>query len=149
MLVMDQKGQINILLVESCSERSSSIRQVLSDSGIPGRLHTVGDIIETLAYIRQDTPYAGAPRPDLVLFGRCLEIDCGGELLDEIRQNPRLKGLRLIALTETALTHESGEKQSVGTDRCHVEQVDLSQLVRVIDDVEADSFVTAHEVNGW
>ena len=48
---------VNILLVEDCPEQARHVRDALIRGKFKNRLHTVGDSIEAMAYLRRQTPY--------------------------------------------------------------------------------------------
>jgi len=119
---------MNILLVESDAARLNRVRQVLIDGGIAARLHTVGDAIETVAYLQRDVPYSAAPRPNLVLLGPSLRSVCVCDVLSEIRRIPPLHRIQVLGLKDERPEPGPGTSGPMTVCCCEVNQVDVLQL---------------------
>ena len=134
---------MNILLIENSAKRSYVVRQVLLVSGLVSRLHTVGDMVEALAYLRHETPYCDAPRPDCVLFGENHSDSRGCELVDTIRDIPQLSMVRFFALRDTWSGPIDHEHDATTLDCCDIRLVELSRLVQTLNELDEDPSDTA------
>jgi len=55
--------------------------------------------MEALAFLRRATPYAHAPRPDVILLDLNLPRKNGREVLDEIKADATLRCIPVVVLT--------------------------------------------------
>lgn len=118
-------AQVDILLVESCPERSRQVKDILVMAGVEGRLHRVGNVSEAIAYLRQDMPYFAAPTPNSVLIGELISQDGCCDLAGELRRNPRLGCTRLFDLD-----FEGTEPPGCASGECcAIKRVSLAGLV--------------------
>jgi CheY-like chemotaxis protein len=88
-----------ILLVEDNADDVWMIRRAFRDSKLPCHIHTVGDGEEATDFLQQRAQYVGAPQPDLVLLDLSLPKKGGGQVLSEIKADPRLRHIPVIILT--------------------------------------------------
>jgi CheY-like chemotaxis protein len=62
-------------------------------------MHHVHDGVEALAFLHREGPYAGRPRPDLILLDLNLPRMDGREVLAAIKRDEDLKRIPVIILT--------------------------------------------------
>lgn len=91
--------QAEILLVEDSRADALIAREAFAEFQITETLHVVEDGLQALAYLRQEDPYASAPRPDLILLDLNLPRKTGREVLAEIKADQTLKTIPVIILT--------------------------------------------------
>lgn len=139
MVDIDKNERLHILLVEHCSERSSLIKQILDDADVECRLHRVADLMEALAYLREDMPYFNAPRPDFVILGQSQEHICCCELLLEVRRNPRFAGLQTLGVKDGWWQRLPPNKAPVPFACCDIERVTVARLGETVRDMEPAS----------
>ena len=87
---------LNVLLVDGKPSTSSGVWKALARAGVGGRVHTVGDHCEALAYLRKDRPYLTAPLPDIVVFGEPRPEDCQCDVARELENNAELARVALL-----------------------------------------------------
>lgn len=138
MIEIDQNERLHILLVEHSSERSHLIRQMLDDGQIGYRLHRVADLMEALAYLREDMPYFNAPRPDFVILGQSHMYICCCELLAEVRRKARFAGLKTIGIRDSWWQRLHPDKP-VSFSCCNLERVKAERLPETIKKLEGGS----------
>lgn len=90
---------INILLVEDSPTDAMMTREALIDGRLLNNLSHVENGVEAMAYLRGEGPWAGAPRPDLVLLDWNLPRMSGEEVLQAIREDPALTSLPVVVLS--------------------------------------------------
>jgi CheY-like chemotaxis protein len=90
---------MHVLLVEDSPTDVLMTREAMAGCGLPVQLHTVEDGVEAMQFLRQEGPYAGAPRPCLVLLDLNLPRKNGKEVLAEVRADPKLGCLPVVVLT--------------------------------------------------
>lgn len=74
----------------------------LAQARVLNNLHTVPDCAEALEFLRREGKYLAAPRTDLLLFDVSLPGAGAGELLRELRSDPRLQAIPVIGLVDGA-----------------------------------------------
>ena len=89
----------NILLVEDNPGDVRLTREALKESKVLNNLSVVGDGVEALAFLRREGKYADAIRPDLILLDLNLPKKNGREVLEEIKQDSKLKRIPVVILT--------------------------------------------------
>jgi chemotaxis family two-component system response regulator Rcp1 len=88
-----------ILLVEDNPDDVELTRIAMSDAGIDAELAVVADGREALSFLRQEPPFVGAARPDLVLLDLNLPQLDGRELLRIVKADPALSSIPIVVLT--------------------------------------------------
>ena len=97
---MEQMGKpVQMLLVEDNPGDVRLMKETIQDAKIVVNLHTVGDGVEAMAFLRHEGKYTSAPRPDLILLDLNLPKKDGREVLAEIKQDPDLKRIPVVILT--------------------------------------------------
>ena len=131
------KERLHILLVEHESERANLVKQALDDAELEYRLHRVADLVEAVAYLRENMPYFNAPRPDFVILGQSQEHICCCELLAEIRRGSRFAGLQTIGIKDLWWQRLPPHKAPVPYACCDVERVKVSHVGDSVRELEA------------
>lgn len=85
---------MRILLVEDISADAILLREALQDAGLGSDLQLARDGREAL-----DILHSGAPLPQLVLLDLNLPRVSGQQVLDNIREDPRLASLPVVVLS--------------------------------------------------
>lgn len=99
---------VEILLVEDQLDDVQRTRDALIEQKIANNLHVVASGDAALAFLRGDGEYTSAPSPDLVLLSLDLPEEKGGKVLREVRRDPKLRDIPVVALTQG-----SGERMEV------------------------------------
>ncbi|MEO5336159.1 MAG: response regulator [Magnetospirillum sp. WYHS-4] len=102
---MDAKRDIEVLLVEDNAGDARLVEEAFREWRMVNRLHRVIDGVEAMAFLRGEPPYAGMPKPDLVLLDLNLPRKDGREVLLEMKSDPVLRSIPVVALT-TSTDHE-------------------------------------------
>ena len=93
---------MEILLAEDSPADAELIRGAFEENRFAVNLHHVMDGVEALDYLRRQTPYEQAARPDLLLLDLNMPRKDGREVLAEIKADETLKTLPVIVLTTSA-----------------------------------------------
>lgn len=139
MVDVDKSERLHILLVEHSSERADLIMKSLDDAQMDCRIHRVADLIEAMAYLREDMPYFNAPRPDFVILGQSQEHICCCELLAEVRRNGRFAGLQTIGVKDPWWQRLPPNKAPMPFACCDINRVKVVQLGETVRDMESNS----------
>jgi CheY-like chemotaxis protein/sRNA-binding carbon storage regulator CsrA len=116
------KSQPRALLVEDNAQERELLAGYLRLCGY--EVDTVGDGIEALEYLDEHS------RPDVILLDMQMPRMSGQQMVSKIRQNPRFRDLKLIAVTgadrDVFGTSDAGER---GVDRWYSKPLNPSQFV--------------------
>lgn len=99
MNIPDHIKPIEILLVEDSPSDALLTRRALEGGKMLNRLHIVEDGVKAVAFLRQQPPYAAAPRPQLILLDLNMPRKDGREVLAEIKADDDLKVIPVVVLT--------------------------------------------------
>ena len=139
MVDIDKNEPLHILLVEHSAERSELVKQSLQDAGIECRMHRVADLMEAIAYLREDMPYFNAPRPDFVILGQSQEHICCCELLAEVQNNRRFAAVQTIGIKDSWWQRLPSGKAPIPFACCDINRVKIAQLGTTIVELEPGS----------
>jgi CheY-like chemotaxis protein len=91
--------RIRMLLVEDNDDDVVFIREAFNGGGRINVEQIVQDGDEALAYLRGEEPYHNMPTPDLILLDLRMPKKDGFQVLEEIKQDARLKHIPVVVLT--------------------------------------------------
>jgi two-component system response regulator len=131
-----QYRAVEILLVEDNPGDVYLIREALRDSKIHNALHVAEDGEEAMAYLMRQGDYTEVHRPDLVLLDLNLPKKDGYEVLNEIKNDEKLKDIPVVILT-TSHTEEDILKSYRLHANCYITKpVDFNQFIKVVRSIE-------------
>jgi CheY-like chemotaxis protein len=90
---------LQILVVDDDDADALMISEALNSTDTSATVERVADGREALEYLRQEGPYAGAARPDLILLDLNMPRMDGRETLAAIKSDERLKAIPVVILT--------------------------------------------------
>jgi two-component system response regulator len=127
---------VEILLVEDDVGDIDLTKEALEESKLQVSLNVVRDGVEAIAYLRREGEYAQAPRPDLILLDLNLPRLNGREVLQEIKNDDKLKLIPIVVLT-TSDTHEDIRSSYDLGANCYINKPlgmdEFMQIVRAIE----------------
>jgi len=101
----------NILVAEDDPDDRLFVKQALKETGFTGNLHFVNDGLELMKYLdfsRCQENTEASPRPDLILLDlNMLGKTSGLEALQDIKSEPDLNGIKIVAMTGSEMLHEA------------------------------------------
>jgi CheY-like chemotaxis protein len=127
---IDGVSALELLLVEDDPGDVTITKEALEDSKLLINLHVVTDGEGAVQFLRQEAPYEGVPRPDLVLLDLNLPRLSGREVLQIVKSDPDLRRIPIVILTT------SNAEEDV------LRSYDLHANAYVTKPVGFDSFVT-------
>jgi len=127
---------IDILLVEDSPSDALLTKRALGDARLINRLHIVEDGVQAIAFLRNQDPYADAPRPQLILLDLNLPRKDGREVLSEIKADEDLRVIPVIVLT-TSKSEEDILKSYKLHANCYIAKpVDFTSFADAIASIE-------------
>jgi chemotaxis family two-component system response regulator Rcp1 len=128
---------IEILLVEDNPADVRMMREALFLAEIRHNLTVVTDGEEALTYLNRQYPYAGSPRPDIVVLDIKLPRVSGHEVLEGIRKNPELQTLPVMMLTSSYSTQDRSTSERLLATHYVTKPVGLNMLAGEIKIINA------------
>jgi len=127
---------IEILLVEDNPGDVELTREALHDSKVHMNLSVVSDGVEALAFLRRQTRYADAPRPDLILLDLNLPRKDGRGVLAEIKADPELRQIPVVILTSSQAEQDILRAYELHANCYVTKPVDLDQFITIVRSIE-------------
>ncbi|MFK8182680.1 MAG: response regulator [Phormidesmis sp.] len=123
---------VEILLVEDDIGDVELTREALVDSKLSVNLHVVKDGVEAMDFLRRTGKFTAAISPDLVLLDLNLPRKDGREVLQGIKDDPRLKRLPVIVLTTSDTEEDIVRSYNLGVN-CYVQKpVGMEEFIRIV-----------------
>jgi CheY-like chemotaxis protein len=127
---------IDILLVEDNPGDIRLTKEVLKEGKISNTLNVVTDGEEALMYLMKEGKYSNAQSPDLILLDLNLPKIDGRQVLEQIKNHPKLKIIPVIVLT-TSEAEQDVLKMYENHANCYITKpVDFEQFISVIRTIE-------------
>jgi chemotaxis family two-component system response regulator Rcp1 len=127
---------IEILLVEDNPGDARLTREALRDAKVRNNLHVAPDGVEALAFLRRQGKHAAVPKPDLILLDLNLPKKDGREVLEEIKQDDRLRHIPVVILTTSQAERDIAESYRLRANAYVTKPVDLEQFLKVVQSIE-------------
>jgi chemotaxis family two-component system response regulator Rcp1 len=127
---------IEILLVEDNPGDVRLTREALRDGKVGNRLHVAMDGVEAMAFLRKEGAHADAPTADLVLLDLNLPRKSGREVLEEIKQDEKLKHIPVVILTSSQAEQDVLASYRLNANAFVTKPVDLEQFLKVVQSIE-------------
>jgi CheY-like chemotaxis protein len=138
---------IEILLVEDNPGDVRLTVEVFKEARIRNNLRVVMDGIEAMAFLRQEGKYAQVIRPDIILLDLNLPKKDGREVLAEIKSDPILRRIPVVALTTSKAEEDILKSYDLHVNCYIVKPVDFDQFMGVVTSIE-DFWLTIVKLPG-
>jgi chemotaxis family two-component system response regulator Rcp1 len=122
---------IEILLVEDNPADVRLTQEALREGKVKNNLRVARDGEEALAYLRTTTV-----RPDLILLDLNLPRRDGREVLQEIKNDPKLKTIPVVVLTTSAAEIDIVRTYELHANCYITKPVDLDQFIKVVKSID-------------
>jgi CheY-like chemotaxis protein len=123
-------------MVEDSPSDAQLTVEALHAAKIANRLSHVEDGVEALRFLRQEGPYADAPRPDLILLDLNLPRKDGREVLDELKRDSDLKVIPVVVLTTSRSEQDVLRSYQLHANCYITKPVDFTQFMEVVKAIE-------------
>lgn len=132
---------IDVLLVEDDPGDVLMTQEAFEHHKIRNTLHVVADGVEAVQFLRREGPYAGAPRPGLILLDLNLPRRDGREVLAEIKGDEDLRSIPVVVLTTSEAEEDILNTYALHANAYVSKPVDFTRFIEVIRQID-DFFVT-------
>ena len=123
---------IEILLVEDSPSDAFLTREAFNSSKLLNKLHVVDNGVDAIAFLRRESPYTEAPRPDIILLDLNLPKMDGREVLQEIKTDDDLKIIPVVVLTSSEAEEDVLKSYNLHAN-CYVSKpVEFDKFARAV-----------------
>ena len=137
----DDPDAINVLLVEDDEGDALIIREAFEYYKIRNQLTVVTDGDQAMQFLRQAGPYAGMPRPGLILLDVNLPRRSGLEVLAELKADPDLLLIPVVMLTTSQAEEDILRSYALHANAFVSKPVDFEHFIDAIRQID-DFFLT-------
>ncbi len=128
--------RLEVLLVEDDPADAELTRRMLEQGNLDVNIQTVTDGVKAMAYLRRETPYFDATRPDLVLLDLNMPRKDGREVLKEVKADPGLKTIPIVVVTTSSADEDIVKTYGLGCNCYVTKPVGLDQFSKMVRTIE-------------
>ncbi len=132
---------VDVLLVEDDEGDVLMTREAFEFYKIRNTLHVVSDGEQALHFLRRTGPFAGAPRPGLVLLDVNLPRVSGLEVLAEMKKDPQLLTIPVVILTTSQAEEDILRSYQLHANAYVSKPVDFEGFIAAVRQID-DFFLT-------
>ena len=137
------KATHNVLIVADDDEEDRMLmRRALEKAGVQAQVITVEDGDELLRYLRKQGAFAGSPTPDLILLDLNMPRKDGRTALKEIRDDPALRTIPVVAVTTSSNEEDVRRMYELGVNAYVRKPTEFKRLVEIAHALERHWFGT-------
>lgn len=133
---MEQSEIRQILLVEDNQGDIRLIKEVFNYGKVPVNLNVVNNGVDAVSFLKKDSNFPDAPRPELVILDLNLPKKNGKEVLADIRADKQLSSLPVIILTSSEAESDVQICKSLKVERYYTKPMELDKFVSVVEEIE-------------
>jgi CheY-like chemotaxis protein len=130
------KGGVEVLLVEDNPGDVRLTREALNEAARPVSLNVVSDGLDAVRYLRRESPYDDAPRPNLILLDLNLPKKDGREVLAEIKADEDLRMIPVIVMTTSEALTDIQRAYSLHANCYVTKPADFEDFVGLVRSIE-------------
>lgn len=124
-----------ILLVEDNSADVRLVEEIFSDAGLHFQLQVARSSAQALSMLRQEGDHSNLDRPDIVLLDLNLPQTNGREVLQQLKQDPRLKRIPVIVLSASNAARDVAACYDLHANAYVTKPSDLEELIRLVESI--------------
>jgi CheY-like chemotaxis protein len=127
---------VHFLLVEDDPAHAELIRFAFQDNQVANTLDHVDNGTDAMAFLRRETGYENAERPDVILLDLNLPGYSGHEILEMIKSDPQLASIPVVILTTSSNERDRVEAYQHNANSYLNKPVDFGQFQRMMRDLK-------------
>ena len=112
-------GAFQLLIVDDNPADVSLTREGLTAAAYPGKIESVGDGVEALAYLTRRGDFANAAKPDLVILDLNLPKRDGLAVLAAMKAGPELRKIPVVIFSSSQLGKDIARSYELGAN-CYI-----------------------------
>ncbi len=121
-----------ILLVEDNQSYVSLMMEALEEIRVPTDMKVVMDGAEAMAFLRRESKYAHAPRPDLIVLDLNLPKIKGQKVLEEVKNDPDLKRIPVVIFTVSSAVQDILKSYNLHANCYIIKPRELDRFLEVV-----------------
>ena len=132
---MSDKRAITILMADDDADDRLMTREAFEASHLKNELRFVENGVELLDYLYRRGPYAdpaSSPRPSIILLDLNMPRKDGREALQELKQDPRFRGIRVVIMTTSKAEEDVVRSYDLSAASYITKPVTFDRLVEVV-----------------
>jgi CheY-like chemotaxis protein len=129
-------AHIDLLLVEDDPGDAVMTQEALSNAKVLHNLHVVDNGEAAISFLRQEAPYADAPRPDLIFLDLNLPRVDGREVLAFVKGDASLRRIPLVVLTTSDSEDDIATSYDLQANAFVTKPVDFSSFLSAVRQVD-------------
>ncbi|TQS39807.1 response regulator [Cryptosporangium phraense] len=118
----------DLLVVDDDSGDVLLIEEALADRHISHRLHTAGDGIDALRFLRE----SDQRRPDLILLDLNMPRMNGREFLAEVKSDPDLRPIPIVVLSTSTIDEDVAASYALRANAYVTKPVDFDDFISTV-----------------
>lgn len=129
------KRPITILMADDDPDDRELTREAFQENHLANDLRFVEDGEELMDYLNRRGKYAppaAAPRPGIILLDLNMPRKDGREALEELRRDPRLRGIRVVIMTTSKAEEDVVRSYDLSAASYITKPVTFDRLVEVV-----------------
>lgn len=134
-----------VLLVDDDPGDVLMTREAFAAGAPDNTLCVVTDGVEALAYLRGESEYAGAERPDLVLLDLNLPRKGGREVLAEVKTDDVLRSIPIVVLSTSDAEDDILASYRLHANAYVTKPVDFDDFIRAVRQID-EFFLTVAQL---
>ncbi|CUW40934.1 Signal transduction response regulator, CheY-like response regulator [Magnetospirillum sp. XM-1] len=136
MTLRNASEAFEILLVEDNPGDARLAQEALKEGRMTSRLKVVVDGVEAMSFLRREGPYAGSPRPNLILLDLNLPRKDGRQVLAELKADEDLRRIPVVVLTTSQAEQDILRSYDLHANCYITKPVDLDRFISVVRSIE-------------
>ena|SRR5258706_10972366 len=129
----------SILLAEDNEDHITLIRRAFGRGGLCNPLFVVRDGEQAIAYLKGEGQFTNRdefPLPSLLLLDLKMPNKNGFEVLEWVRKQPQLTGLRVVVLTTSEEQHDINRAYQMGANSFLVKPMNIEDFFRLTEAIK-------------
>jgi len=145
MALRNDAKPVDVLLVEDDEGDVLMTKEAFEFYKVNNPLHVVSDGEQALAFVRRTGPFAGAPRPGLILLDVNLPRVSGLEVLAGLKRDPELLSIPVVMLTTSRAEEDILRSYQLHANAFVSKPLDFEQFIAAIRQID-EFFLTLVEL---
>ena len=129
---MPKTRDIEVLLVEDNPGDARLVHEAFAEWHLVNTLHHVVDGVEAMAFLRHEGKYADSRKPDLVLLDLNLPRKDGRQVLADMKNDPELKKIPVVALTTSSARSDVDACYRAGANAFVTKPLDFTDFLAAL-----------------
>lgn len=129
-------GVHELLIVDDNPADIALAREALGACAYKGKINSVGDGVEALAFLNRRGEYSNVPTPDVILLDLNLPKRDGMSVLTAIKASPELRSIPVVIFSSSQLSRDVSRCYELGAN-CYISKpVNLTQFFSMMRSME-------------